>query len=244
MRRKHVTKKELKAMLRSTFEVPAPTGKEAFLGKYGKGRRCRPESGMAAFIMTQMTYIRKRVWLLYAGLFLAALSTGVFAEKNVLWIFSALTPFLAVSAVTESTRSANCGMAELELSACFSVRSVMFARMAIMGPLHILLLLCLTFAGRDGMYTAVEAGVYLVLPYMMTNVVCLWLTRKIRGQEGTYACMAAAILIAVLYDAAKYSGATMFDGRYLQWWLAAFALFTVLAVREYGKMVRQMEQVA
>lgn len=56
--------------------------------------------------------------------------------------------------------------------------------------------------------------------------------------------MAAAILIAVLYDAAKYSGATMFDGRYLQWWLAAFALFTVLAVREYGKMVRQMEQVA
>lgn len=244
MRKRHVAKKDLKGMLQSAFEAPAPAGKEAFLQKYGKRRRYRPEIGMAAFVMMQLSYIRKRVWLLYTGLFLLALSGGVFPEKNVLWIFAAMTPFLAASAVTESKRSADCGMAELEMSTCFSVKSVLFARMAIMGPVHLLLLLCLTLAGRGGDFTAFEAGVYLLLPYMLTNVICLWLTRKIRGQEGTYACMAAAILIAALYDMAKYAGATLFDGRHLQWWLAAFAVFTALTVREYRKMMHQMEQTA
>ena len=65
-------------------------------------------------------------------------------NPNVLWITAALLPFVALLAVTEGTRSAVYGMEELELATRFSLKSVLLARLCLVGSLHAVLLLCLT----------------------------------------------------------------------------------------------------
>ena len=56
-----------------------------------------------------------------------------FASENTVWIVSAFTPFLALLLIAESTKSAIYGMNELEMSARFSLKSVVLARLIILG---------------------------------------------------------------------------------------------------------------
>ncbi len=58
---------------------------------------------------------------------------GFFASENTVWIVSAFTPFLALLLIAESTKSAIYGMNELEMSARFSLKSVVLARLIILG---------------------------------------------------------------------------------------------------------------
>ncbi len=79
---------------------------------------------------------------------LPAVWGGSCMNPNVLWITAALLPFVALLAVTEGTRSAVYGMEELELATRFSLKSVLLARLCLVGSLHAALLLCLTLLCR------------------------------------------------------------------------------------------------
>ena len=59
-------------------------------------------------------------------------------EKDVLWIISALIPFIAMSILTENARSGIYLMAELEMAARFSLKSVILARMEILGKTSVI----------------------------------------------------------------------------------------------------------
>lgn len=54
--------------------------------------------------------------------FLIALMGARAFEKDVLWVISALIPFIALSLVTENARSNTYSMAEFEMSARFSLK--------------------------------------------------------------------------------------------------------------------------
>ena len=65
---------------------------------------------------------------------------GSFLERNILWVVSALIPFAALTAITENIRSEVYLMAEFEMTVCFSLKSVLLARMAILGIVHLILM--------------------------------------------------------------------------------------------------------
>lgn len=236
--------KEMKKMLQHVMEAPMPERKQEFLCRV-KGFADSPKTGnylrtgYRRFVAGQVFYIGKWGWCGSFGIFLAALFCGDFTEKNLLWVLSAFMPFLAVVFLAEGMRSEICGMAELEMATRFSLKSLVLARMGIMGIAH-MLLLCLGMAAscRQGEMPLLCAGVYLLVPYLLTNVSGLYLARRIRGRECIYGILAIATVVAVV----PFVGKLLYKEGLFIWWLAALAVLGVLAVKEWKRNVDKWEE--
>lgn len=233
-------KTDLEKRLKEAFEIPEPLKKKQFLKQV---RECRPEISSAGFVLIQASYIRKRTWVISAAVLLAAWYGAFFVDREMLWVICGLLPFVAATAVAENMRSVDYGMAELEMASCFSIKSVLLARMGILSLVHLALLLALMPIGSiHHVYTLFQSGIYLVVPYLFTTVVDLEITRRIHGQESTFACLGAAVMISGLSFIMKLKWELLYQEAFLGWWAAALAVLTVLTVREYQKMIRQTEE--
>lgn len=231
-------KKELQNMLREAMEAPVPERKQEFLQGM-KERQSHIRISYIRFVAEQIFYIGKWGWCVSFGVFLMAFFLGSYTNKNALWAFSAMVPFLAVSFLAEGLRSEICGMAELELATRFSLKSLILARMAIMGTVHLLLLGLTAFLGyRQGELSFWHTGVYLLAPYLLTNVVGLYLARRIRGRECVYGILAMAAVVAILPFASKL----LYQEELFIWWLAALLLFSVLTVKEWKRNMERWEE--
>ncbi len=228
----------MKEALKKEFEAPAPKEKQAFLKGVGPLYISNFQ-----FVLVQASYIKKRVWGLSFLILGAALIAGLLLEQDLLWVLSALMPYLALSAVTENVRSEAYGMAELELASKFSLRSVVFARMEIIGMSHLLLLCFLvTFGHLASFISILQMGIYLLVPYLLTTVLGLWIVRKIHSKEAIYACMGTAIIISVLPMVCRYMIRTFYQMQTIGWWMLVLVILGFLTITEYKKSVDRTEE--
>ena len=230
--------RKIKKALKEVFEAPAPARKWEFL------RHVPPQRvSIFSFMLSQAGYIRKRVLALSLFLLMLSLTGACFLELDMLWIISAFMPFIALSAVTENSRSVAYGMDELEMSSRFSLRNVVLARMGIMGVLHLILLcLLIPLAYVHSIFTVLQVGVYMLIPYLMTDVVSLWMIRRIRSKEGIYSCVGAAVGISSLYSIFRAQLINILYMNYFGWLIAAMIVLTILCVNEMKIMVQQTEE--
>ncbi len=235
-----------KNVLQTAFEAPKPEDKERFL----KTLRY-PKISAADFFLSQFRYIRKRVWVLSALIaamgWAVALSSPLanlwHAEAGRLWILSALLPFLALLTATELSRSMGCRMAELELSCRFSLPQVVMARAAILGGGNFLILaLLLTLISQSSSYGLLQAATYLLVPYLMTCGVSLWIVNRVRGRESVYGCAGAACLVSMTNVVAGSALQFLYSNAFLGYWLLLFAassLFIGIQLRDLHKRTEE-----
>ena len=208
--KKNINTGQIKQLLPSAFIAPQPLRKDAFLQQIKQREKLQQHIlqrsiSYKEFIVTQIKYIRKITWCLSFIILMSAYIGTQFLNKNMLWFLAALLPFLAVCGVTECMRSESHGMAELELASRFSLKSILFARLIILGVIHFtLIFLLLLFINKNSNYQLSETIIYLMVPYFMTTFSGLWLSRKIHGKEASYACMGAAIMISMLQNILSY----------------------------------------
>lgn len=185
-------KKDMKNAVKYAFEAPEPVRKKSFIRKFGRQKISNLE-----FMLIQAGYIRKEVWICSVFVLLLALVGTCGMRKDMLWVISSLLPFEAVLAVTENVRSVTFQVAEMEMASRFSLKSVLLARMGIIGTVHLLLLFALLPLGHVySTRTFFETGVYMLLPYLASTVSGLWVTRRYQGREAAYVCTGFAILIS------------------------------------------------
>lgn len=215
-------RRQAKALLRLAVQAPPPERKRAFLGRFpGKGNGIRN-----VFLLSQLGSIRKRVWCLDAAALALALLGGNAIRKDILWVTSAMLPLLAAAVVAESGRSQRFGMAELEQSSRFSLKSVVLARLWLVGGVNALVFLAVT--GLLSQYLSsgfFPTGIYILCPYLLTSCLALSVSRRFRGREGDYLCLAVGVMVS----AGVYFGCGMnpwlYEPVYFpKWELAALAL--------------------
>lgn len=242
-RKKRTENQDLMRLLQEAFAAPAPQHKELFLKKAETKVIHKPGISYGQFLMLQAAYIRNWVWAVSVLVFGAALLLGQFMERDALWVLSSMMPFLAVSALAENLRSESYGMAELEMSSRFSLKSVVLARMGILGIVH-LAVLCLAalLCSKNCGGTLWQTGVYLMVPYLLTDGVCLWLIRKIRGKEAVYASAAVAVVIGVLPDMGRYAVGVLYEEEMFFWWLIALMLLLGITFSEGKKNLERTEE--
>ena len=260
MKRKYFRQKTLLTKtLHSLYTVPAPERKDTFFQSSAYRAATRetlysPRISWAAFLQTQMHYIRKWNWILSVCIFASAMLLTLqpwqttdtqehLQELSTPVILSACIPFLALSTVAEAGRSVRFGMEELELSARFSLHAVLRARLDILGGENLLLLAVLMPFGAHfwEMDLSITAACIL-LPYLLTCALTLPAVRKIRGRDCAFLCAGVSAFISVLFLTANTTG-LLYRAADIPALIPAFLLFFgSAAVLELRKYIRQSEE--
>lgn len=233
---------QLKKRIRQAFAAPEPDrqAKAGFLNRLPQPRISMPE-----FILTQAAYLRKFTIILSVLLLFPALMGACFADPNTLWAVSAFVPFLGLLAVAESTRSAMYGMEEFEMSARFSLKSIVLARMSVLGLLDGALLggaalLC----GIGSNIAFLQTGVYLLVPYLITVNISLWIARHFRSRAAVYACMSVAVLVSTANEMLHMAVDFVYQPAYIGWWFILAVLSAGMMVNEAYHTIKRTEEAA
>lgn len=234
--------KQLKQKIKKAFEVPEPNRLE-------KARFLRtlpqPQISMRQFVFTQVAYIRKWTWLLSVLLLFPAWLGAFYIEKNTLWIVSALVPFLGLLAIKENTRSMFYGMSELEMSARFSLRSIILARMGVLGALDALIFCCMVpLCCRGNDFSMLQTGNYLLVPYLLMVNIGLWITRRFHSKEAIYGCMGVAVLISGANAGVHFLADFIYHFSYMKWWVALSVFLIGRMIYEAYCTIKQTEELA
>lgn len=234
--------KQMKRSIQKAFEAPQPDQQEKarFLKTLPQ-----PQISMWKFILTQATYLRKWTLLFSVLLLFPALIGAYYIEKNTLWIVSSFIPFLGLLAVTENARSITHGMSEFEMSTRFSLKSVVLARMGVLGGLDILVLFCLApLCCIGNHFSLFQTGIYLLVPYLLTVTIGLWITRRFHSREAIYGCMSVAVLISGADIGLHLIADFVYQSSYITWWFVLSVLLIGRMIYETYCTIKQTEELA
>lgn len=203
----------------------------------------QPRISMFRFILMQATYMRKLTLVFSVLLLLPALIGVFYISENTLWIVSAFVPILGLLAVTESTRSTMYGMSEFEMSTRFSLKSVVLARMSVLGVLDFIILasvipLCCT----GSKFSLLQTGLYLLVPYLLTVNISLWIIRHFQSRESIYVCMSVAVLVSGANVGLHYITDLIYQNAYIVWWFILTVLLFAGMAHEIYLAIKQTEE--
>lgn len=234
-------KKELRNHISQAYTPPMPNHKEEFLSSLNY-----PKIRWSDFILSQLGYIRKRVWIASFFLYLAAILLGTLMDRGdmkLLWSISAILPYLAMITITETARSAVYGLAELEMTTRYNLRSVLFARMTALGVgnLITLILMLPILTGKINL-NIFKIGIYLLVPYLITSFLSYKIINHVRTKDLSYYCAAVAAAVSCFGLIFGQIWKVIYQQQYFILWLAASVLLTAFLAKEIKKLIHQSEE--
>ena len=189
--------RELLLLFFEPEEKPDPVKKEEFLKSVMAEQLSRTAKiSLDQMLLIQAKYIRKTAWLAALMILLAAALITKGNSDRVLQI-AALTPLLAFVTEIETRRSYAYGMAELEMTTPFSLRSIRYARFMILGLFDNAVLAGISLFIRK--YVAMSVLLTLaclLLPFLLTMTGALLLERTAFGRSHPYGSGVLALFIA------------------------------------------------
>ncbi len=231
---------QLKRNIQKAFAAPEPDQQE-------KARFLRslpqPQIGMFRFILVQASYVRKLSWALSGLILLLALFCAYNISEDTLWVVSAFVPLLGLLAVTESTRSMTYGMSEFEMSTRFSLKSVVLARMSILGLINFAVIAVLTPLCRVGNeFSLLQTGMYLLVPYLLTVNFSLWIARRVNGKETIYGCMCVAAIVSGINAGLHFVTDLVYQEIYIGWWIVLSVFLLIELAYELHCTIKRTEE--
>ncbi len=182
---------KVKKALKNAFTPPKPQGRDKFIRSINY-----PKMSYLGFVLSQICYIRKRVWIFSTALLLIALGAVCVIpqdQKYAVWIVSALIPFLALLTATEISRSDIFGMSEIEAGCRFSLPQLTGARMIILGACDLTVIpVIAVILGVSSPLGIIKTALYILTPFITVNGISLVILNRIKGFDGVYLSAAAA----------------------------------------------------
>ena len=228
--------------LKEICRAPEPEKKKTFFqGLEARGLTSRrPEViNHGEFLLRQFFYVGKWVWLLTAVLLLCI--TGICYGNTENYPF-ALTPLLAVGILVETGRSFRWKMAELEYTARFSLRSVMLARMFLVGIVETAGLLVVIWVVRPWFsYSLSRVFLYMMVPYLAASLSGSVYERKNRSHSG-WGSIIICFLSSGLFAAAPCCLSNLYEERFTVIWTVAFILLVFSLVVSMRRWICELEE--
>ena len=225
--------RKLQKELAEYFEAPKPERKRTFTRQMGIQK-----INLFHIVLMQARYISKWVWI-FSGVFLAiAVLMAQCTEWKYVSMILGFIPFLVMLTVTESTNSYVHGMEELELSARFSLKSIVLARMMMLGLGNFVVLAGVMFVLRNQMQINIA---YVLAPYFLTAGGGLYIARNMRGKDSTFACFSLAALVCVLQLYLPWQFTFITEPPNTWMWVCLCVIGIMFTVRESYRTIRMTE---
>jgi hypothetical protein len=228
--------------LKEVCQTPEPENKEVFFQRLEErgltsGRPVVINHG--DFLLRQFPYIGKWIWLLSS--FLLLFIIGICYGNTGNYPF-ALTPLLAIGTLIETGRSFRWKMAELEHSARFSLRSVMLARMFLVGIVETAGLLVVIWVVRPWFsYSLIRVFLYMMVPYLAASLSGSVYERKNRS-DNSWGSILICFLSSGLFAAAPYCLSSLYEERFTVIWTVAFILLVFSLVVSMRRWICELEE--
>ena len=233
--------KDMKNMLAELSVKPDPMRKDRFMRKI-RGKYPQPRIRTADLILRQLPYINKWVWILSLLALLIAI-WGIQGNREMVYLISALMPFVSGIAVFESFRSGMYGMSEPEGVTLVSLRGVLFTRIICVGTAHILILSTLAvILGKHSGYGFLMTGAMLTIPYLLSSILSMELERTAFGRKYGLSCMAISAGVSVLMFVLQ-NERNLYAEAYRGLWYLSTIILMLIEWFEIKKMF-QMEEYA
>lgn len=234
-----------KKELSTAFTPPKPREKNHFLNSLSY-----PKLRYREFLLSQVFYIRRRVWMVSGILILIScvfsmipahwITSPFFSEP--LWLAEALLPFLALLAAAETARSLSWDMEELEMSCRYSLQQVIMARILLLGIINGIVFLSFTaLMGRISAFGLWRGFLYLLVPYVLTCGICLFLLSHSNGREGLYGCAAAACAVSVLGPLLGQTADFLYTADHADWWIILSVTGIVIIILQTYQLLKKSE---
>lgn len=224
--------KKLKKQLEAAFRAPAPTRKTEFLRSVNF-----PKSNRFDFIVGQIGYIRKRVWLTSCLLAAAALTGLRFwtggDSSDLIWIISSVLPYVSLVTVAELSRSTSYSMDELEISCRFNLADIVLARLGILSFFNtaVFSLIVLAFISKFSI-DVFRLGLYLFLPFLLTCSLSFFTLNRLRSREATYICGGISCFVGLTNASVFNQYHIVLSDRHLPFLYTAFIALIIFAIKE------------
>lgn len=231
--------RELKDALKAYAGTPDPFRKDAFIRSVAEKEK-RKRATIPAQIFVQARYIRVYAWLTAVVIVLLPLFEASVKFAPLFKVAADVMPFLAGLGVIEAMRAEAHNMAELEQATLLSAKSAFFARMILIGAAQfaaILAAAALFSKGEAG--SMLTAGINLILPHCVTNILCFVLERTKFGRENVWSCFAVAAGVFLLKLIVETTAASFTPDNSLL--LLLTAVLIVIEIVEFKKTVNTEE---
>ncbi|MCR5087968.1 MAG: hypothetical protein K6C08_00470 [Oscillospiraceae bacterium] len=191
------------------------------------------------FLVCQLFYIGKWIWFL-SGILLLFI-TGICYRYPGNYPF-ALTPLLAAGILLETGRSFRWKMAELECGARFSLRSVILARMFLVGAVDTLgLLVVIVIVCPCFSYSMIRVFLYMMVPYLSASWLGSFYERMHRTDQGLGSIL-VCIFSSAFFAAAPVFFNCLYEERLTAFWAAAFILTVCSLAGNIFEWTHNMEE--
>lgn len=234
--------RKLKSQLKTAFDVPAPTRKKEFLQSM-----TFPKASMFDFVLDQIGYIRKRVWIISVIILMTTLySLYCYGDENalkVVWGISSILPFVSLVMATEIAKSRAYNMVELEMSCKHSLADIILVRLCILGSFNLIIfiLTMLAFVGKTNL-GIFQLGVYILTPFLLTCFCSLFVLNKINSRETTYICGGISGFVSLINSILTTQYNKIFEDQYILIWNFIFLGLVFLIGVEVIKLLRKTEE--
>lgn len=234
--------KKLKSQIKSAFNVSESIGKDEFLKSI-----TYPKSRPSDFVLEQIGYIRKRVWMISLLILIATLyGLHLYGDERALeivWGISSVLPFVSLIMIAEVTRSMVCNMVELEMSCKHSLFEVILVRLSILGSFNfiVFVLTLILFMGKTD-FSLVRLGIYVLTPFLLTCLGSLFVINKIHSREITYICGGISGFVSLINTILTTQYSIIFENQYRLFWGILFFSLVFLVGGEIVKLLKKMEE--
>ncbi len=227
---------KLRAEIKRSFDAPLPRDRERFIDSIAY-----PKAGLVELFITQLGYIRKRVWILFFGCaaFAVLFTLYVDTEMSIIIGLSSALPIFSVCVVTEIYKSISFNMQETELCCRYNLMRITQIRLIILGTVSfILLILSVILAGQSG-HGFINNLIHLGVPFLLVSNLNLAIIARFNSWEALYGCIAVAfliILVVILY------GARLFIDYNITAWFTAFTLLSAVLIYNVLNLINSYEE--
>ena len=150
--------------------------------------------------------------------------------------------FLLRQFFVETGRSFRWKMAELEYTARFSLRSVMLARMFLVGIVETAGLLVVIWVVRPWFsYSLIRVFLYMMVPYLAASLLGSVYERKNRS-DNNWGSIIICFLSSGLFAAAPYYLSSLYEERFTVIWTVAFILLVFSLVVSMRRWICELEE--
>lgn len=196
----------------------------------------------------QLQYISPAFWAVQ-GMFLAAV-LFVLGRSDLhggelsgyLWWGSLTAAWMGLAVCVELGRHLSHNIAELEQSCYINLAQMWTMRMILSGGADIVLLgFCCFGIARNTQSAVWQICVYLLVPFVISNLSCLWAVTVLRGGRSRYAYPVLAFLTALLAFIPSLIP-KMYEAEYFWIWVAALLFGTVLLAKQLRQCYKRIEK--